>query len=159
MLVRTKLSTPLRARANGRNIVGQQLPTLLDGILFHVVESCCAKFETGQTFSSVQTDATLMAKNPSHYWELLRPFARSVKTRTSDSSLHSISTATINILDRAGSRGNSTIWRPRGVRLPVLSKAPRIHSWYMEFKILSCKVTNEKQSHRRAMLTASLSGT
>ena len=64
----------------------------------------------------------------------------SLITHTSDSSLHSISTATINILDRAGSRGNSTIWRPRGVRLPVLSKAPKIHSWYIEFKILSCKV-------------------
>lgn len=58
---------------------------------------------------------------------------------TSDSSLQSISTAMITILDRAGSNGNSTIWRPRGVRLPVLSSAPKIHSWYMEFKMLSCK--------------------
>ena len=49
-------------RAKGRNIVGQQLPTLLDVIL-HVASVCtpccmlldvvacwCAKFETGQTF-------------------------------------------------------------------------------------------------------------
>ena len=27
--------------------------------LLHVVGSCCAKFETGQTFSYLQTDATL----------------------------------------------------------------------------------------------------
>lgn len=60
---------------------------------------------------------------------------------TSDSSLQSISTAMITILDRAGSKGNSTIWRPRGVRLPVLSSAPKIHSWYMEFKMLSYKWT------------------
>ena len=35
-----------------------------------------AKFETGQTFSPVQTDATLLAYNSQHCWELLRPFAR-----------------------------------------------------------------------------------
>ena len=42
---------------NGRNIVGQKLPTLLDVTccvrlhnLLHVVACCCAKFETGQTF-------------------------------------------------------------------------------------------------------------
>lgn len=58
---------------------------------------------------------------------------------TSDSSLQSISTAIITILDRAGSNGNSTIWRPRRVRLPVLSSAPKIHNWYMEFKMLSYK--------------------
>ena len=46
----------VKPRANGRNIVGQQLPTLLDvtccvrlHTLLHVV-GCCAKFETGQTF-------------------------------------------------------------------------------------------------------------
>ena len=45
----------------------QQLPTLLDvtpcvllHILLRVVGSCCAKFETGQTFSYVQTDATTL---------------------------------------------------------------------------------------------------
>ena len=50
--------------ANGRNIVDQQLPTLLDvtccvrlKTLLYVVGSCCAKFETGKTFSPVQTDA------------------------------------------------------------------------------------------------------
>ena len=55
----------------GRNIVGRQLPTLLDVTccelrlfahpgLLHVVARCCAKFETGHTFSPVQTDATLL---------------------------------------------------------------------------------------------------
>ena len=58
----------LRPRANGRNIVGQQLPILLDVTCFsfcapccmrlRVIETCCAKFETGQTFRYVQTDAT-----------------------------------------------------------------------------------------------------
>ena len=43
----------------------------------------------------------------------------------------------MSIFERAGSRGNSTICLPRGVSVPVLSSAPRIHSWYIEFKILS----------------------
>jgi len=52
----------LKPHANGLNIVGQQLLTLLD--VAHPVAwccvfgSCCAKFETDQTFSYVQTDAT-----------------------------------------------------------------------------------------------------
>ena len=59
LLVQTKKTEAeeLKARANGRNIIGQQLPTLLDvtccvrlQILLHVVGCCCAKFETGQTF-------------------------------------------------------------------------------------------------------------
>ena len=46
-------------RANGRNIVGQQLPKLMRPfahtaafccMLLSVVESCCAKFETSETF-------------------------------------------------------------------------------------------------------------
>ena len=55
----------LKPRANGRNIVGQQFPTSLDDTccvrlhtLLHVVGSCCAKFETDQTLSYVQTDET-----------------------------------------------------------------------------------------------------
>ena len=46
-----------KTRANGRIIVGQQLPTLLNvtccvrlHTLLHVVGCCCAKFETRQTF-------------------------------------------------------------------------------------------------------------
>ena len=36
--------------------------------------SCCAKFETGQTFSYVQTEATTHQQ----CWHLLRPFAHSL---------------------------------------------------------------------------------
>ena len=32
-------------------------------MLLRVIGSCCAKFETGQSFSPVQTDATLLANN------------------------------------------------------------------------------------------------
>ena len=56
----------VKPRANGCNIVGQQLPTLLDvtccvrlHTLLHVIGSCCAKLDTGQSFSRLQTDATL----------------------------------------------------------------------------------------------------
>ena len=78
----------LKPRANGRNIVGQQLLTLLDVtccvrlytllqvIILRVVGSCCATFETGQTFSPVQTNAAFLANNSQHFRELLRPFAR-----------------------------------------------------------------------------------
>ena len=47
-------------------------------MLLNVVACCCAKFETGDTFSPVQMDATLLANNSKNYWELLRPFARSL---------------------------------------------------------------------------------
>ena len=46
-------------------------------MLLDVVACCCAKFETGQTFSPVQTGATMLASKSRHCWELLRPFARS----------------------------------------------------------------------------------
>ena len=42
----------------------------------HPVACCCAKFETGQTFSPVQTNATLLASNSQNCWELLRSLAR-----------------------------------------------------------------------------------
>ena len=32
------------------------------------VVCCCAKFETGQSFSPVETDATLLANNSQHCW-------------------------------------------------------------------------------------------
>jgi hypothetical protein len=47
---------------------------------------------------------------------------------------------TISIWHCGGSNGNSAICRPSGVRVPVWSRAPRIHSWYREFKILSWKL-------------------
>ena len=56
---------PVKPRANRRDIVGQQLPTLLDvtccvclHTLLHVVGRFCAKFETGQKLSCMKTDAT-----------------------------------------------------------------------------------------------------
>ena len=52
------LLSAFRLRANGRNMVEQQLPTLLDvtccvrlHILLHVVGCCCTKFETVKLFS------------------------------------------------------------------------------------------------------------
>ena len=54
----------VKPRANRRNIVGQQLPTLLDvtASVCTTVACClkgrCAKFETGQAFSYVQRDAS-----------------------------------------------------------------------------------------------------
>ena len=67
----------LNPSANARNIVGQQLLTLLDvtccvrlHTLLHVVGSCRAKFETGQTFSYVATYKR--TQQPSQQcWELL----------------------------------------------------------------------------------------
>ena len=56
----------VKPRANGGNIVGQQLPTLLDvtccirlHTLLHVVGCCCAKFETGQTFQPTTPNISL----------------------------------------------------------------------------------------------------
>ena len=56
---------------------------------------------------------------------------------TKASALQPISRDLINIFERAGSRGNSTMFLPNGFREPVLSRAPRIQSWYMELRILS----------------------
>ena len=44
--------------------------------LLHVVGSCCAKFETGQTFSNVQTDATTPNNVGSCWPTILSPFAQ-----------------------------------------------------------------------------------
>ena len=53
----SNLPLTLGNRANGRNIVGQKPPTLLDvtccvrlHTMLHAVVSCRVKFETGQTF-------------------------------------------------------------------------------------------------------------
>ena len=78
----SRLFGSVKPRANGRNIVGQQLPSLLDVtcyvclyILLHVVRCCCAKFETGQTFSYAQTDATTPSNVGSCLPTVLPPFA------------------------------------------------------------------------------------
>ena len=71
---------------------------------------------------------------------------REHRRRTRTSALHSMSTETMSILERAGSRGNSIIWRPREVRPPVSSRAPSTHSWNMELRMLSCQ---EEEGRRR----------
>ena len=74
------LAVCVKPRANGRNIVGQQLPTLPWMLhvaslctpccmLLDVLACCCAKFETGQTFQSTTPGPTLLAQQS---WELLR---------------------------------------------------------------------------------------
>ena len=53
-------------------------------MMLDVVACCCTKFETGHTFSPVQTDAKLLANNSQHCWEVLRPFARSLSVRLNE---------------------------------------------------------------------------
>ena len=60
----------VRLRANGRNIVDQPLPTLLDvtccvhlHTLLHVVVCCCAKFETGQTFQPTTPNTSFLLRD------------------------------------------------------------------------------------------------
>ena len=60
-----------KPRANGRNIVRQQLQTLLAvtycvrlHTLLHVVECFCAKFETGKTFQPTTPDISFVAWSP-----------------------------------------------------------------------------------------------
>ena len=72
----------LKHCANGRNIVGQQLPTLLHVTrcvrlytLLHVVGCCCVLFETGQAFSYVQCTNGL---NHLQCWESLANSVASV---------------------------------------------------------------------------------
>ena len=44
----------------------------------HPVACCCTKFETGQTFIDVQTDATTPNMLDQQCWEFVRSFARSL---------------------------------------------------------------------------------
>ena len=37
-----------------------------------LIGTCCVQFETGQTFRPLQTDATLLAKNPKQHGTMLR---------------------------------------------------------------------------------------
>ena len=73
----------MKPRANGRNIVGQQLPTLLDvtccfrlHALLHVVACCCAKFETGQTFQPTTPNISFVPWSPKRTAAMLDPFAQ-----------------------------------------------------------------------------------
>ena len=73
----------VKPRVNGRNIVGQQLPTLLDvtccvrlQTLLHVVGCCCAKFETGQTFQPTTPNISFVPWSPKRIATMLEPFAQ-----------------------------------------------------------------------------------
>lgn len=66
-------------------------------------------------------------------------------TTTSTSAEHPSFSEKMSIFARGGSSGNSTILRPRAVRPPVLSRAPRIHSWYSDDWMLSCEMREVRQ--------------
>ena len=73
----------VRLPANGRNIVDQQLPTLLDvtccirlHTLLHPVGCCCAKFETGQTFQPTTPNISFVSWSPKCSATMLDPFAQ-----------------------------------------------------------------------------------
>ena len=66
---------PLKPHATGRNIVGQQLPTLLD-------VTCCIRLDTllHVVAQSLKPDKILAPyKRMQDCWELLGPFVRSLK--------------------------------------------------------------------------------
>ena len=65
----------VKAHANGRNIVGPYVLRQFAGN-HNNVGTCCVsiRFETGQNFRPMQTDATLLANNTQHCCDLLRPF-------------------------------------------------------------------------------------
>ena len=76
----TKLLTSC---ANGRNTVGQQLPTLLDATycvrlhtLLHVVGCCFVKFETGQIFQPTTPNISFVPWSPKRSATMLDPFAQ-----------------------------------------------------------------------------------
>ena len=48
-------------------------------MLLQVFGSCCAKFETGQTLSYMQTDETTSNIVGQQCWEMLRPFTYSLE--------------------------------------------------------------------------------
>jgi len=51
-------------------------------------------------------------------------------------SKHPKSFPVMIILAKAGSTGNSAILLPNGAKLPKLSNAPKIQSWYIAFIIV-----------------------
>ena len=73
----------VKPSAHEGNIVGQQLPTLLDvtccirlHTLLGVVACCCAKFETGQTFQPTTPNISFVAWSPKRSATMLDPFAQ-----------------------------------------------------------------------------------
>ena len=80
-------SVNLKLRANGRNIVDQQLPTLLDVTCCVRCTPCCMLFNVvAQSLKPVKRLAPCKRRlhcwpttyNSQHCWESLRPFARSL---------------------------------------------------------------------------------
>ena len=76
-------STKVNPRTNGRNIVGQQLPTLMDvtccvrlHTLLHVVACCWAKFETGQAFQPTTPYISFVPWSPKRSATMLDSFAQ-----------------------------------------------------------------------------------
>ena len=76
-----------KAPCKRSNIVGQQLPTLLDVtdvasvctpccMLLDVVACCCAKFETGQTFQPTTSNISFVPWSPKRSAIMLDPFAQ-----------------------------------------------------------------------------------
>ena len=77
------INLTLKPLANGRNIVDQKLPTLLDvtccvrlHTLLHAVGCCCAKFETGQTFQPTTPNISFVPWSPKRSTTMLDPFAQ-----------------------------------------------------------------------------------
>ena len=78
-----RLLAGLSRTQHGRNIVGQQLPTLLDvaccvrlHTLLHVVGCCWAKFETSQTFQPTTPNISFVPWSPKRSATMLNPFAQ-----------------------------------------------------------------------------------
>ncbi|RHN67197.1 hypothetical protein MtrunA17_Chr3g0100141 [Medicago truncatula] len=61
-----------------------------------------------------------------------------METMVRTSSRHPNCSPIKSILASGGSSGNSTIFQPSSVNLPALLRAPNIHNWYIELRILSC---------------------
>ena len=84
--IKPKLSSlwEVKPRANGPNIVGQQLSTLLDvtccvrlhTLLHWSVACCCAKFEAGQTFQPTTPNISFVPWSPKRSATMLDPFAQ-----------------------------------------------------------------------------------
>ena len=84
--------------------------------------------------SKLQNDYILRCVNENNFfWTYLKNIegTESIETIIRMSKLHPISSDIISIFDRLGSKGNSTIFLPSLVNWPVLSKAPKIQSWYI----------------------------
>jgi len=62
-----------------------------------------------------------------------------METMVNISAAHLYSDAVISIFASEGSIGKSDMRFPSLVRSPMLSSAPSTQSWYIEFKMFSCR--------------------